>query len=103
MSITDPIGRSGEQLAIVASGPVNPPPDLENLKVHRIPTPFRLASSSRSRARRRSRRRSMATLLSAATQITASTCTGTSTSRPSLPPLVPHPLSAAADRTDGAR
>jgi hypothetical protein len=39
-SITDPIGRSGEQLAIVASGPVDPPPDVENLKVQRIPTPL---------------------------------------------------------------
>jgi hypothetical protein len=40
VSITDPIGRSGEQLAIVASGPVDPPPDLENLTVRRIPTPL---------------------------------------------------------------
>ena len=39
-SITDPIGRSGEQLTIVASGPVDPPPDLESLKVQRIPTPL---------------------------------------------------------------
>ncbi len=39
-SITDPIGRSGEQLTIVASGPVDPPPDLENLKVQRIPMPL---------------------------------------------------------------
>ena len=38
-SITDPIGRSGEQLTIVASGPADPPADLENLKVQRVTVP----------------------------------------------------------------
>jgi hypothetical protein len=39
VSITDPIGRSGEQLVIVASGAIDPPPDLENLRVRHITFP----------------------------------------------------------------
>jgi hypothetical protein len=37
--ITDPIGRTGSQLLTIDSGPVDPPPDLENLLKQKIPAP----------------------------------------------------------------
>ena len=37
--ITDPIGRTGAQLLTVPAGPVDPPPDLENLKLQKMPLP----------------------------------------------------------------
>jgi hypothetical protein len=45
--ITDPIGRTGSQLLTIASGPVDPPPDLENLLKQTIsmPPPPRIALS----------------------------------------------------------
>jgi hypothetical protein len=38
--ITDPLGRTGAQLTTIESGPVDPPPDLENLQVKRIALPL---------------------------------------------------------------
>jgi len=37
--ITDPIGRTGEALADISAGPVDPAPDLGGLVVHKIPVP----------------------------------------------------------------
>jgi hypothetical protein len=37
--ITDPIGRTGSQLLTIASGPADPPPDLENLLKQKVPLP----------------------------------------------------------------
>lgn len=37
--ITDPIGRTGSQLLTIASGPVDPPPDLENLQLKKLMLP----------------------------------------------------------------
>jgi hypothetical protein len=37
--ITDPLGRTGAQLLTIASGPVDPPPDLQNLKFQKVPAP----------------------------------------------------------------
>jgi hypothetical protein len=38
--ITDPIGRTGAQLMSIPSGPVVPPPDLENVKLQKVALPF---------------------------------------------------------------
>ncbi len=45
--ITDPIGRTGSQLLTIAGGPVDPPPDLENLLKQKVlmPPPPRIALS----------------------------------------------------------
>lgn len=37
--LTDPLGRAGEALLMVPAGPVDPPPTLEGLLVHRVPFP----------------------------------------------------------------
>jgi hypothetical protein len=37
--ITDPLGRTGAQLLTIASGPVDPPPDLQNVKFQKVATP----------------------------------------------------------------
>ncbi len=37
--ITDPIGRTGSQLITVPSGPADPPPDLDNLILKKVPLP----------------------------------------------------------------
>jgi hypothetical protein len=39
VQITDPVGRTGEQLLTIPGGMVHPAPDLENLVVQRFPTP----------------------------------------------------------------
>jgi hypothetical protein len=39
VGITDPLGRTGSQVLTIAAGPVNPPPDLENLKLQPVPIP----------------------------------------------------------------
>jgi hypothetical protein len=37
--ITDPVGRTGTQLANIQAGPIVPPPDLENLQVQHVLSP----------------------------------------------------------------
>jgi hypothetical protein len=38
--ITDPVGRTGTQLLTVASGSVDPAPDLQNLQFQKVPLPL---------------------------------------------------------------